>query len=170
MVTSSNFSAEILSVLETRFEVETLASLPSPSALSLGLELVPDTFEGISSTTVDAEAVFTLVGGVDVVIEVVSGSLEHAFKGSSVTIGTSVVRRLLNTAGVVVVFSPDCKVAVDISNCSSIVVTVAVWGLETKDFTVTGTEEGLVAWTVAVAAVVELIISTLSSSSVLKSS
>ena len=165
MVTSSNFSAEILSVLETRFEVETLASLPSPSALSLGLELVPDTFEGISSTTVDAEILFTLVDGIDVVIEVVSGPLEHAFKGSSVTIGTSVVRRLLNTAGVVVVFSPDCRVAVDISDCCSTVVAVAVWGLET----VTGTEEGLVTWTWTAAAA-DWIISSLTSSSVLKSS
>ena len=62
--------------------------------------------------------------GANVVIEVVAGSLEHALKGSSATIGTSVVRRLLNTAGVVVVFSPDCRVAVDVSarfsDCCSI--------------------------------------------------
>ena len=161
MITTGKLSAE------TRFEVATLAGLPSPSALSFGI--APDIFEGICSTTVDAEILFTLVDGIDVVIEVVSGSLEHAFKGSSVTIGTSVVRRLLNTAGVVVVFSPDCGVAVDISDCCSTVVAVAVCGLET----VTGTEEGLVTWTIAaagIAAAADWIISSLTSSSVLKSS
>ena len=77
--------------------------------------------------------------------------------------------RLLNAAGVVVVFTPDGRVALDISDCSSIVA-VAVWGIETKELTVTGTAVGMLAWTVEVATVFASRMSTFMSSSVLKSS
>lgn len=147
VVTTGKLSAEILSVLETRFEVET-------AALSLGLGLIWDTFEGVCSTAVDSEVVVTLGDGVSVIIEVVAGSLEQGFKGSNVTFGISVVRRLLNAG--VVVLTPDGTVAVDVSDC--------------RFGCCEGTEVGMAAWTVEAAAVIELRKSTLMLSSVLKSS
>ena len=120
---------------------------------------------GVCSATVDVEVVVTLFDG-RVDVEVVAGALEHAASG--VIFGRYVV-----VVVVIVAVTPDGKVAVDISEGSS----VAVWRLETsdKDFTVTfgcceGKEVGMVVWTVGTAALVEPKISTFTSSCVLKSS
>ena len=120
---------------------------------------------GVCSATVDVEVVVTLVDG-RVDVEVVAGALEYAASG--VIFGRYVV-----VVVVIVAVTPDGKVAVDISEGSS----VDVWRLETndKDFTVTfgcceGKEVGMVAWTVGAAALVESKISTFTSSCVLKSS